>query len=485
ALAAAALEGRGRDALPRLESALDEQSPDVRWTACLALGGLGAAGVDVQAALVRCLGDAALAVRIAACWGAERLPPSLQRAQLEDALLARILTDLPPVRFAAARALASCAPAPPAALVAALTREAKDLTGVRPEMVTSLANAVHVEAIGDAVRAEKFFTKVPKDPVAIAAIRDKALSDSLIRGFLVSEDATTALIVAPVDRDTLPRTVYDETKAILDRFETPGFRLYMYGNYIVGQTLEYESQMDLLVFFSIGYGLIFFGLFVSFFHLRGLLLPAAVMAASVIWTMGLIGYVGQTMSTVSMLVPILLLAVASSYAIHMVHRFDEALAEGRDGALERAVDAIWLPIVLSGATTALGIVTLMVFKVSFIRDFGLWGSIGVLFATLLTLTLIPAGLALVADRAKAPHGEASQRLDDFLGGLARFTLRRKRWIYGATAALIALSVIGILRIAVGVDPVSFFPKDHELREVDALFNRRFNGANYLQVMIQG
>ncbi|MCA9774672.1 MAG: MMPL family transporter, partial [Myxococcales bacterium] len=50
---------------------------------------------------------------------------------------------------------------------------------------------------------------------------------------------------------------------------------------------------------------------------------------------------------------------------------------------------------------------------------------------------------------------------------------------------IALSVIGILRIAVGVDPVSFFPKDHELREVDALFNRRFNGANYLQVMIQG
>ncbi len=101
-----------------------------------------------------------------------------------------------------------------------------------------------------------------------------------------------------------------------------------------------------------------------------------------------------------MIVSLLGLATGIDYALLMVNRFREELGHGRD-ALEAAQNTTLTAgrsILVSGLTVLVALAALLVPPLAFIRTIGIASVIAMLFSVTISLTALPACLALLGKR---------------------------------------------------------------------------------------
>ncbi|MFQ5632820.1 MAG: RND family transporter, partial [bacterium] len=301
----------------------------------------------------------------------------------------------------------------------------------------------------------------------------------------VSEDETSTLILANIEQSYVQATVYQQVNDIIERYQGPE-KIYATGEPIMTQEIDLGIQHDVEILLPIALILVLIGFYLSFRTLRGVFLPFSVVVLTVFWTMGLMGHLGLPLTVVSSALPMLLVAVASSYGIHVVHRYYEEVADrDRIASARQATWKIAPAIIVTGMTSALGTATLMIFRVASIREFGIITALGILAALILSITFMPASLALLKKsngRQNRPNRSLATRA---LTRLAIFSLRRRNWLMAFSLVIIVISLIGIGRIRVGNDFVQMFPDDHPVRETFELFNDKFGGSRYFNVMIAG
>ena len=107
-------------------------------------------------------------------------------------------------------------------------------------------------------------------------------------------------------------------------------------------------------------------------------------------TLALVHYAGDSMTALLIVLPPLVQVLAVAGGIHLANYF----FDGQDAAVEqparRALQIGWLPCVLSGGTTAIGMASLASSELSPIRSFGVYSAVGVLITTAALLSLLPA-----------------------------------------------------------------------------------------------
>ena len=298
-------------------------------------------------------------------------------------------------------------------------------------------------------------------------------------GFL-SADRRTTLITAQVSRTAPQSEVAAQVKSIVERYEGPE-RVHVIGDHTVAQAIDEGIESDLGLLLPLAFLLILVVLRICFGRVRSALLPACVMIGSIVWTLGLMGHLGIPLNVVTSTLPILMVAVASSYGIHVVRQ--AASLESRTDRVRALLMDLGQPILLTGLTSAAGALSLLVFEVQSIREFGLFAGFGILSATVVALLFMPAALAL-SKNTKA-RLTTSERFDNWLSALGRFTLAHRHAVLGALIVVIVASAVGIARIRIGMDPVSMFPTDHPVREATAVLTEQFDGCRYFDVMVDG
>ncbi len=125
------------------------------------------------------------------------------------------------------------------------------------------------------------------------------------------------------------------------------------------------------------------------------------------------------------LVGLIGLGVAIDYSLLVVTRWREERDRGRgnDEAVRIAVAKAGHSVVFSGAAVAIGLISLTVLNVPFLRSLGLGGMLIPLVSTLVTVTLTPAILATVGPRVDWPRirreATASRFWSRWTGGVVK------------------------------------------------------------------
>lgn len=197
----------------------------------------------------------------------------------------------------------------------------------------------------------------------------------------------------------------------------------------------------------------------------------------------LIGYVGQTtgLSAPSQLQPVvvaLILGITTDYTIFFLSGLHRRLREGENGhdAVRDGV-AEYLPIVVvAGLTVTAGVATLVVAESALFRAFGPGLAISVLTGLVVSVTLVPALLAILGRWTFWPARTSSQARDpDDDRAPAGRTPRPGRFLravgYRAVAGTVAVAVLGVLVVAslplgglrAAVSPVDALPADDPVR----------------------
>src|SRR5690606_14277703 len=129
---------------------------------------------------------------------------------------------------------------------------------------------------------------------------------------------------------------------------------------------------------------------------RGVILPMISVIIAIIWTMGLVSLLGYELTIITNIIPVILMAVGSAYAIHVVNRFQEEVKDDSREALKRALSFVIIPVFLASLTTVFGFISFIAGSyLTMIREFGIFSALGVLFFLLLAVFFVPALLAVL------------------------------------------------------------------------------------------
>ncbi|MES1248085.1 MAG: MMPL family transporter [Actinomycetota bacterium] len=195
-------------------------------------------------------------------------------------------------------------------------------------------------------------------------------------------------------------------------------------------------------------------LFFVFGTLPAVLMPIVVAAAAILNTYTLVWaltYLTNVSIIVQFLIALVGLGVAIDYALLMIFRFRDELREGEDveTALVETMTHAGRSVIVSGSTVAVGLLSMLVLPLPFIRSMGIGGMLIPAVSVLSAITLLPALLAVLGERINSvrlmpkrfvDHGHPE---DGGWGRWARFVNRRP-WQVAIVGAVIAgvLAVIG-------------------------------------------
>lgn len=113
-------------------------------------------------------------------------------------------------------------------------------------------------------------------------------------------------------------------------------------------------------------------------------------------SLAFIYYTGGTLDPIMIVIPVLVMVLTVSGAIHVVNYFlDEERAEGVFGAGRRAIKAALAPCFLATISTAIGLASLGISDMQRIRNFGIYSTLNLLLSLLLILIVVPCTLDLL------------------------------------------------------------------------------------------
>jgi predicted RND superfamily exporter protein len=333
----------------------------------------------------------------------------------------------------------------PLAHLNTLTRSLSSWKGAR--RVASITNApVPAGSLG--------FTAAISGPDIIEAERRQLLEvvvrAPLVRGRLLSEDHTVAVIAAVLSddlqrNDEIDNAVREVEKLIAETATPDGVDVRLGGLPYVRSIVIRKMKVDQGFLLPLSFALCFVVLLVSFRWVPAVVLPLATVGVAAACLVGGMAWVGEDFNILNNIIPLLVIIIGISDSIHVLSRYGEELADSDDSidASRRALRSMAVACFYTSMTTAVGFGSLVLARTSILRSFALTAVIGIAFAYLATITLLPALLAMVAPPRRIRE---ARLLPGSVAPVIRWLIRRRRLVL--VASLLAL--VGGVVLARGI-----------------------------------
>jgi len=360
------------------------------------------------------------------------------------------------------------------------SEDLRSFPGIDKEKILSLATFTKVEDSPEGLVIEPLLEEIPVTKAQLADFKNLLKSNQLVWQRLISADFTTALITAPIDKSTSQVEVYQAAVTLAAKYQAPE-ELHYYSFQIVDEAIDTGINADLDLLFPLAVFIIAVLLYLCFSNLRAVILPILVMVMAVVSTMGVMGWLSFKISTVTSIIPVLIIALGSSYSIHLLERYFSAEKHQRN----KALGLVARPIILAGITSAIGFSTLVVFEIISLREFGIFSALGIIFTIFYNLLFCPAMLALLPPK-KYYQGSVFllSQITDYILQRISIIITKPRLVLLVTAVLLIVSFVGTSRLQVGSNPTKFFPKDHQIRLTSELFYKNLGGTGVIEVMFE-
>ncbi len=368
-----------------------------------------------------------------------------------------------------------------------LTAEVKKISAVKSAL--SLANAQDIIA-SVAQEQALLVPDVPRTAIGWDALKEQVNDVPVYVRNLVSPDGHAAAIIITFldttsDDEFLRQGINERIQAIVDRENGPE-RLYYTGLPYFKTHLAKSMREDLTRFVPLTLLFIVLILFVSFRSLRGVLLPTLTVVVSLTWTLGIMTLAGSRLSLGTIALPPLLLVLGTMYSLHVVAEYYELAQPGRSASevVLETLQKTGAPVFITALTTILGFLSLLVNSIVSIREMGIYASVGITVAFVLSLILIPALLVLLR---LPPRTEEtfSPVLSAALQRVTRADIRHRRSIIVACLLISILCTWLSFSIQVDSNFQSFFRKTDPISRATAAINRHLAGSTAFYVMIDG
>jgi predicted RND superfamily exporter protein len=371
--------------------------------------------------------------------------------------------------------------------IARITNSLAKVPGV--SWVASITNAPDLAE--DPFGKKPLLPRIPPTLGEIEALKKKLAASPLLGKGLVADDykgtAINLFLENLTDVQYSDLQIDQKIREILAKESGPEL-FYFTGVAHVMQSMLGLMTQDLVRFTPIALALVLIVFWMSFWTVRGVVLPVVSVLMALSWTLGVMVLVGKAITIGTFILPPLLLVIGSSYAIHVMARYYEQVDAGapHEELVVRAFERVWLPLVISALTNIVGFGSLMVNRITAIWDLGLFAVVGLAFLTVTSLTFIPAALQLMPVELRTQRsGKVSPIVSQFLRRLGKRAYVFRRPILWASAATAVVAVAGASLIRVDSNFLYYFKRSSEVRQANEVINQEIGGTNTFYLVLEG
>ena len=375
--------------------------------------------------------------------------------------------------------------------IADLTDKIKFLDGV--SYVTSLTNVLDIKKGNDGIETGRLIDEynLPKADKKLEELKNYVLSKDMYRDRLVSHDSKTTLIICRIDEDFNKIEVAKSLKKLISEIDFKG-KIYFGG--MPFQMIEISNIVlnDLKFLIPLILILIFLSLFLSFRSFRGVFLPLVSVSISTIWVLGTMSIFNVSLTVISDIIPIILIAIGSAYCIHVINIFDEEIKDNTDRKKKsiNALGRIGIPIILTAITTAVGFIAFIFGSyLTMIQEFGLFSSLGVFFSLIISITFVPSVLYLLPAKSRLKSimktSDKKTGVIIFMDKLGTLVLNNSKRIVVGAVIIAIIGILGIPKIDRKVDMIDYFKRGSDIRNNEELMVKKFGGSIPIQILVKG
>jgi hypothetical protein len=413
----------------------------------------------------------------------------------------------------------------PLQLVRDLTAEFKQLPGVAPADVMSLATEPSFRLRPGRLIHQMMLEPSLETKAELERLRDDLRRIELYNGTLVSDDGQSTVILVGVpsgaDRSqfygkvlqiiTAKKAAPDEIAVtgapvaeslfgiqILEDLGVPGTVLGA-GAREAGKTTEWKmpsSLHEVRVFVARHIGLVplaalvmMLVLLLCFRNVLAALLPLPGVVATMLLVFGLMGWLGVPIYLTTAVMPVLLTVISVTNDVYLFSRYFILLRE-KPGVnhvtlVEETFDKLARPVVCTSLAAVAGFLSFGFSPLVPVRTFGLFTGIGALLGLFLSLTMVPALLVLINPawlRPRQRHGAPPVSwLAANFAGAGQAVVRRRWWVVGFALAAAAITPFGLRQLVVQDSWTNGFDPESDFRRVTQLVNDHYFGMHLLFV----
>ncbi len=373
-----------------------------------------------------------------------------------------------------------------------ITEEVENIPGVKK--VTSILNVKNIAGGEEGLNVSPMVEEgeLPRSGEELKELREKARSWSVYEGVYITEDGSGTALSVVLDNtvetdDIVP--IYYTLLDIVKKYEGPE-EFFISGPTVVEALQGHYMIKDLKLLVPLVNIVLLGFLFLFFRNFRGTVLPLVSVGIASIWTIGLMPMFDIPLTMVTSVLPVALIAVGSAYGIHVLENVFSDAEEGKAGlsGIITAATRVSLPVIMAGLTTIASFISLCTSAIVPLKQFGALSSFGLLAALMISLTFLPAVLAVADSRGwkYRPHHHSSRDcIGPVLVFFSRISLRRSGLVLGISAVLLVLSVGGGLQVKSDLNLIEDFRKGSPIRIADEVLNEKFGGTSLFNVVLDG
>ncbi|QDX82841.1 transporter [Denitratisoma sp. DHT3] len=377
-------------------------------------------------------------------------------------------------------------------LIHEVTQGVDDLPGVNHNLVSSLthrtARKVYLSEEGSFM-SEPYYdpSKGRRSVAELEQMKKDVVASPTMYGLLVSPDMRAGLIKAQLNESGIDYAkTFDALQKVRQAASRPGHRIHVTGNPVLtGWVYTYTGQIVQIL----GYTAVLIAvlLIVYFRRFYGVALPLLGIGLSSTWGLGFMALLGINLEPLSLPIPFLIAARATSHGVQLVARYYEEFAKTRNGkqAARNALDALFRPGSLAIIVDAIGIAVLVLGAAPFNHKLGVsagfWG-----FSVIFTVHfMVPLALT-VLPQPKA-HENKNQGMRNFLGQ----AMAKTGGTTGGARTILILAALGALggsyfisRVQMGEsEPGSpLLHRNHDFNRSTKAINTLFPGSEELHIV---
>ena len=333
------------------------------------------------------------------------------------------------------------------------------------------------------VTFEWLMKKPPATDAESREIRNKAMSNPLLKGTLISEDGKAVCLYLPLTDKDLSYRVYSRLKEKIAEFEGDE-EYHITGLPVAEDTFGVEMFIQMAVSAPLAMVVIFILMLLFFRKIVLVISPMIVAMVSVISTMGLLIGFGYPVHIMSSMIPIFLMPIAVVDSVHILSEFFDLYTKekGRKNTILEVMSNLFMPMLYTSLTSAAGFASLALTPIPPVQVFGIFVAIGIMIAWVCTITFVPAYIMMIKESSlenfghATKHAEKQSRLGKLLSATGGFTYTKAKPILVIILIITAVALYGITRIQINDNPVKWFSKSHPIRQADIELKKHFGGT---------
>lgn len=373
-------------------------------------------------------------------------------------------------------------------LLREIDRDISKLSGVTnrisPFTVKTIKNT------DDMMVADPLIRKIPSDEESIGLLKEEILNNKFARDIVVSSDFTAASITATINTSERESVTLGKIDSLIIANQADN-RVMKGGLPYIRRHIMKDVKHDGVFLVPMALIIMLVVLKLSLGQWKSVFMPFSVVLLSTFISMGLIPLLGWKLSILSLLAPIILIAVANNYGIYLVARYQELRLRDDISSNEELIRAILkslnMPILFSGLTTIAGILGLLTHSIIPAKQGGVLAATGVSAALLMSLTYIPALIYMRGKNGKGlkPAEVSTAGFRKLLKSLSSLVVRHPGKVIAVLVSLTILMSAGMILLKTETNQEFFFPKNSPVRIASSLINEKFGGSQTISVMVSG